>query len=125
MIAGIRKTKQGLRIGTNNVPIVLHAGNVTAAGSVIGNAVALPYTVNNVAAADNTKCVILPTPAVAGQVVYVYNSVATNGLPVFPHVGGAINGGTANATVVIEGKTLAKFISQNTTSWAAQFTANT
>jgi hypothetical protein len=125
MIAGIRKTFQGLKIGTNNVPVVLAAGDVAAAGSNQATGPTLPYPVNNVTAGDGTKVVVLPAIRKAGQVCYVYHSVATVGLPVYPASGAAINGGSSNAAVTIEGKTLAIFTATSATNWAAIYTANT
>lgn len=77
-----------------------------------------------VSGADGTKAVKLP-PARQGAVLYVYSTVAANGLPVFPATGDDINDGTANAAVTIEGRTLAIFIGLDNTTWAAMFTANT
>ena len=125
MIPGIRKTNQGLKIGTNSAPVVLHAGSVAAAGSGQSTAAALTYTVNNVTDGNGTKAVILPAPKAAGQTVYVYHSEATVGLPVYPHSGGTINGGSANAAVTIEGKSLAIFTAATTTNWTATYVANT
>lgn len=97
---------------------------VTAAGSAQGDATALVAGVlNAVSGADATKGVILPAPA-AGDVVRVYNLHATAGLKVYPHSGGAINDGTANAAVTTEGKTLALFECVDGTTWAAIYTAN-
>jgi len=45
-------------------------------------------------------------------------------LKVYPPVNSAINGGSANAAIVIEGKTLALFVCTNSTNWASMFTAN-
>lgn len=97
---------------------------VASAGSAQGDAAALSLGANVVSGADGTKGVILPTP-VAGDVVEVYSSVATNGLKIYPHSGGDINDGTGNAAVTIEGKTFSRFVAVDGTTWAAMFTANT
>ena len=98
---------------------------VAAAGSTQANAAALTAGVLNVvSAADGTKGVVLPTP-VAGDVVRVYSSVATNGLKVYPHSGGDINDGTADAAMTIEGKTMAVFEAVDTSTWASMYTVNT
>lgn len=97
---------------------------VAAAGSVQGDAAALALGVNTVTGADGTKGVILPA-ATAGSVVEVYNAVATNGLKIYPATGDAINGGSANAAITIEGKTLAYLRNIDGDNWAAIFTANT
>jgi len=103
---------------------ITDSGSVAAAGSNQGTAASLAYTLNNVTAADGTKGVILPT-ATTGTVILVYNSVATNGLPIYPATSGTINGGSANAAITIEGKTLAILVATDTTNWAAIFTADT
>lgn len=109
-----------LNCGTQKVTV----GAATAAGSAQTDAGALAYPHNVVSAADGTKGVVLPAGA-TGKVVTVYNSVATNGLKVYPPTSGTINGGSANAAVTIEGKTLALFICDDGTNWSAMFTANT
>jgi hypothetical protein len=98
-------------------------GSLAAAGSVIGNAGAIVDMVTTVTGADDTKGVVLPTPT-AGQVAVIYSSTATSGLKVYPHVGGTINDGSANAAVVLEGKSMGLFIATSTTNWGAIFTAN-
>lgn len=98
--------------------------SVAAAGSVQGDAGSLVVGFNTVTAADGTKGVVLPA-AVAGKRVDVYNSVATNGLKIYPASGGTINGGSADAAITIEGKTLATLIAVDSTNWAATFVANT
>lgn len=124
MAIGIRSTLAGIVLGFNR-NIILKSGDVAAAGSTQANATALTYRNNNVTAADGTKGVVLPAIADAGHMVVVYNSVATNGLKVYPATGGTINGGSANAAVVIEGKTLAIFVASSSGNWGAVFTANT
>jgi hypothetical protein len=97
---------------------------VAAAGSGQSTATLLQSGVaSNVSAADGTKAVVLPA-ASAGEVVRVYNSVATNGLPIYPPTSGTINGGSANAAITIEGKTFALLECMDGTNWAAVFTAN-
>jgi len=96
---------------------------VVAAGSAQADAGALTGVVNVVSAADGTKGVVLPTAAL-GALVLVYNAVASNGLPVYPAANDAINGGTADVAVTIEGKTLALFVATAADNWAAMFTAD-
>lgn len=96
---------------------------INAAGSAIGNATAIANRVSIVDGADDTKGVILPA-ATAGDEYFVYQTDATHGLKIYPQVNSTINDGTANAAIVIEGKTLAHFIATSTTNWAAIFTAN-
>lgn len=105
--------------------LILEAATVAAAGSAQGDATALSGAILYYeTAADGTKGVKLPTPS-AGQIVLVYTTVAANGLKVYPASGGAINGGSADAAITMEGKTLAIFIATSATNWAAIFTANT
>lgn len=98
--------------------------SVAAAGSAQGDAALLSIGVNTVSAADGTKGVILPV-GTAGQVVEVYNAVATNGLKIYPATSGTINGGSANAAITTEGKTHAYLRNIDGTNWAAIFTTNT
>jgi len=97
---------------------------VTAAGSTQADAAALTGVLNVVAGADGTKGVVLPTAAL-GMPVIVYSSVATNGLKIYPAADDAINGGTADAAITIEGKTMALLIPTAVDNWGAIFTANT
>jgi hypothetical protein len=97
--------------------------SVAATGTNQATAAPLTGVIHNVTAADGTKAVVLPAAA-EGRIMYVYNSVATNGLPVFPGSGDAINGGSGDAAVTIEGKTLAIFIGTSASNWAAIYTAD-
>lgn len=101
-------------------------GELAATGTVIANAAALVKQFTTVTGADDAKGVQLPAPAAAtvGQEWIVYNETATCGLLIYPHSTGTINDGSANASITIEGKTAARFISFDTTNWVAQFTAN-
>lgn len=103
----------------------LAASTVAAAGSTQGDATALTSHNNQVTGADGTKGVILPSAVAGMPPVYVYNSVATNGLKIYPATGDDINDGTTNAAITIEGKTLAILVPQDDTTWAAVFTVNT
>lgn len=105
-----------------NAPI--GSGSVAATGSSQSDAAALTSQINYVSASDGTKGVLLPT-AVAGLTIGVYNTVATNGLKIYPATGADINDGTANAAITIEGKTLAMLTAVDTTTWAAMYTVNT
>lgn len=104
--------------------LTLDAGTLAAAGTDQATAAAIVDTVSNVTGANGTVAVRLPVAA-AGNVRYVYNSVATNGLPIFPGTSGTINGGSGDAAITIEGKTLATLVNTDGTNWAATFTANT
>lgn len=111
------------------VPIGLATGftsveDIAAAGSVIANATAVGAVgMSVVSGADDAKGVVLPA-SVRGKVVEIYSSQATNGLKVYPPVNSSINGGSANAAVVLEGKSMGRFVCTNATHWAAIFTAN-
>lgn len=125
LMAGQSASAVAITGGTiSGVAPSFQAGSVAATGSNQGTAASLAYAVNNVTAADGTKGVILPA-ATAGKLVYVYNSVATNGLPIYPATGETINGGSANAAITIEGKTLAILVGSGAGNWGAVFTANT
>jgi hypothetical protein len=95
---------------------------LTATGSAIGNAAQIVAKVSY-ATGDDTVGVKLPN-AVAGLVYEVYNLAATAGLKVYPAANDDINDGTTNAAVVLEGKTLGRFVALDGVTWAAQFTAN-
>ncbi len=97
--------------------------SVAAAGSTQTDAASLAIGFNTVSAADGTKGVKLPA-AGAGRIVRVYNEHATNGLKIYPVTSGTINGGSANAAITMEGKTLATFVAVDGTNWAADFTVN-
>lgn len=103
---------------------VLDVGTVAAAGSDLAGAGALTDPFTYVSGSDGSKGVRLPVPSQAGVVMIVYDSVATSGVKVYPHSGGTINGGSGDASITIEGKTMAIFVAQSTTNWAAMFTAN-
>ena len=98
---------------------------VAAAGTNQGTAAVLGDIVTTVTGADGSNGVILPVPVFLLQELTVYSSTATNGLNVYPHVGGDINDGGINSAIVIEGKTMATFINLDGTTWMAMYTANT
>lgn len=97
-------------------------GALTATGTVIGNAAAITKLVSY-STGDDAVGVKLPSCA-AGLVRYVYNLHATAGLKIYPSANDDINDGTANAAIVIEGKSLAMFVGLDDTTWAGQYTAN-
>lgn len=98
---------------------------VASAGSVQGDAASLTGGFNTVTGADGTKGVILPPAVAGGPPVYIYNAVATNGLKFYPATGDTLNGGSANAALTMEGKTLAVCYPVDATNWAVDFVANT
>ncbi len=96
---------------------------LSAAGTVQGNAGAIIHQAS-FSTGDDTVGVVLPV-AVAGDLRLVYNLAATAGLKVYPNTSGTINGGSANSSVTIEGKSLGLFYATNTVNWASIFTTNT
>ena len=98
-------------------------GTIAAAGSSQSDATAIVNTITIVTDADGTKGVILPA-VTAGAYYEVYNSVATNGLKIYPATGDDINDGTADAAITTEGKTHAIFRGLDDATWAAVFVAN-
>lgn len=115
----------GILIGDGQ-HVNLERGDLAATGSIQGDAAAITKKFTNATAADGAKGVILPAnPGTSGsRLLVVYNSVAANGLKVYPPTSGTINGGSANAPVTIEGLTTAIFMSSDATNWAAMYTAN-
>jgi len=78
------------------------AVTTAAAGSVAGDAAALPpaKTVLPVSGADDTKGVILDAhDAFLGNRIFIANLVSNKILKVYPPTGGTINGAAANAAV--------------------------
>jgi hypothetical protein len=107
-------------------PIKVNHGKavtLTPTGTVIANAAAISSKVTLVTG-DDTAGVILPSSARPGDEFLIYNVAATAGLKIYPPVNGTINGGSANAAVAIEGKSLGRFVNLDGTNWGAQFTAN-
>lgn len=107
-----------------DLPGTLDVGTLAAAGSAQGDAALLVNSFTSVSGADGTVGVILQDEPTGTQ-RWVYNSVATNGLKIYPATGDTINGGSANAAITIEGKTLALLVKVDGTNWAVIFTANT
>src|SRR5262249_13089551 len=98
-------------LGFASMPLLPEAA-VAAAGSAIGNAIALPSGVANVSGADGTKGVQLPAGVAAGssKVCVVLN--ATDGvLKVYPPTGGTINSLTANSSYSVANLTGAVLLS--------------
>lgn len=102
---------------------ITNSGSKAATGTNQATAALITANVTNATGADGTVALRLPTASL-GAVYFVYNSVATNGLPVFPASGGTINGGSGDAAVTLEGKTLAIFVGTSSTNWGCIFTAN-
>lgn len=110
--------------GAQFKPFPIEAVAAAGTNQATGTALVAGH-LNVVSGADGTKGVTLPT-AVAGTVVVVYSSVATNGLPIYPAADDDINDGTTDAAITIEGKTAVMFIAADATTWVAlTYTANT
>jgi hypothetical protein len=109
--------------GAALTPFALDA--LAPAGSASTDATAITKMFSVVTGADGTKGVIMPVPSVAAAQYLVYSATATNGLKIYPPAGCSINGGSTDAAITIEGKTLAMLVALDTTgNYAAIFTAN-
>lgn len=97
-------------------------GTVAAAGSAQGDATAITKLLTYVTASDDAKGVKLPAAA-AGLVYEVYNTVAAKVLKIYPSTGDDINDGTTDAALSIAGKSFARFVALDNTTWAAIYTA--
>lgn len=115
---------QDLKVQAGALLHLLDVATLAAAGSEQGDAAAITKQVTYVTASDGAKGVVLPA-ATAGAIYFVYNTVATSGLLIYPASGDDINDGSANAAVTIEGKTMAVFVGMDTATWGAIFTADT
>lgn len=120
MQAGIRKTAAGVRIGFRGRPVLFDAAAAELAGAGTNQSTAsqLVSPVTSVSGADATVGVRLPVPGMAGRIMVVYSSAATNALKVYPATGGTINNGSANASVNLAARVLGLFISTSATNWA-------
>ncbi len=76
-------------------------GAVAALGTNQATAAVLVNAVNYVTGADATKGVILRLPEPGDPGVWVINTNASNALPIYPQVGGAINALAANAAFTL------------------------
>ncbi len=110
---------------SERIALNLSSEIVAATGTVIGNAAALSANANLhiVTGANDAVGVILPATS-AGQLHVIYSANATNGLLVYPPVNSTINGGSANSSINIEGKTMAILVATNATNWGMMYTVN-
>jgi len=76
----------------------------------------LTGAVNLVTTGNANDGVILQADRVAGDVVYVVNLSAA-ALKVYPSTGGALNGGSANAAVVVAANAAATCINTGSDNW--------
>lgn len=94
---------------------------VAAAGSAQGEGGNLAAGINVVSAADNTKCVDLPSAA-TGTVVVVVSATAAKSLPIFPASGESIDNAAANNAITLAAATAytsAILFADNATHWVS------
>lgn len=94
---------------------------VAAAGSAQGEGGALSAGLNVVSAADNTKCVDLPSAA-TGTVVVVVSATVAKSLPIFPASGESIDNASANNAITLAAATAytsAILVADNTSHWVS------
>lgn len=103
-------------IGGGSGHEAVDVGTLAATGTIQGDAAAIVKPVTYATAADGTKGVVLPA-AVAGQSFVIYNTEAANQLKVYPASGDDINDGSADAAVLLAGKTRATFIALDGVTW--------
>lgn len=93
-------------------------GTVASAGSVQGDAAALPVAgFVNVTGADTAKGVILPA-STAGTEIVIYNNSAS-ALKVYPPSGGTIGAGASNAAATIGARVTYRAVCVDGTNWTA------
>ena len=91
---------------------------VAAAGSNSATAAALTTAhITTVTASDDSKGVKLPTGVATGDIVVVVNTVADKPLKVYPPAGKKINGGSADAALVLLASQAGMFISLGSDNW--------
>ncbi len=100
-----------------SVPLLYKHTNLAAIGSGQANGNTLSLGFNYVTGADNTKCVVLPTPTAFTQVVVVKNATAGINLPVYPQANAAIDAGSANSAANIATLGLTVYYAHNATQW--------
>lgn len=91
------------------------AATVAATGTNQGTAAAVTAGFTRVTGADGTKGVKLPAAA-AGTTVMIVNAVAQP-LKVYPNTSDKINGGSANAAVIMENSTTMIVVALDDTDW--------
>ncbi len=112
---GIVKNSKAVIYDANG-KIAVSSADITATGSVIGDATAMITAFNVVSGADGTKGVKLPV-AIVNIPVTIINSDSSNDLLVYPVTGSQINAlGASNPFTITAGQT-ATFIARSTTLW--------
>jgi len=89
---------------------------LAAAGSTAADAAAITTITTRVTGSNGTVGVILPA-GIVGSTYKVHNSVAGQDLKVYPPTSGTINGGSANANVVVAGKETGFFTLVAANTW--------
>lgn len=99
-----------------------HVGGIAAvtAGTTQtqAGAAALTGAVNLVTTGNANDGVRLPSNRSAGDILYIVNN-STNAAKVYPPTGGAINGGSANADVLLRGRSMGVYLSLGGGNWGA------
>ena len=105
-----------------------HVGGIATATAgatqTQAGATALTGAVNVITVGTANDGVRLPADRSAGDMLYVVNT-STNGAKVYPPTGGAINGGTANADVLLRGRSMGLYMSLGGGNWGAMIDIDT
>lgn len=111
-------------LGGGGTLVLGNVGTVVAAGTDQAGATAIANQITFVTGTGGgAEGVRLPAVS-AGSIYLVYETTAATGLKIYPATGDDINGGSANAAITIEGKSLAMFVGLDSSTWAAIYTAN-
>jgi len=95
---------------------IIPTANVTATGGNQSTAAALSYGINFVSGGNGSTGVILPA-AVVGLPIPVFVIGGTGNLSVYPPIGGTIDGGGGNASIVMGNNTATEFVAQSATAY--------
>ena len=102
-----------------STPQVVLNGSVAATGSGLSTGAPISAGSNKVTGATGTTAVVLPSTVNGSGHVFVWNSNASNALPVYPNTStGTINGGSAGAALSVPANTSCVLIPiDNTDDW--------
>lgn len=107
-------------------PLASRIGNspitVAGVGTAQTGAGVIQTSLTNGTTAVSQTAFVLPAAASLGRPFYFFNSSATTAL-VFPPLGAAIQGGSANASFSVAQNKTAIFIPLSATSWCAVLSA--
>jgi hypothetical protein len=105
-----------------------HIGGVAAATAgttqTQAGATALTGAVNVVTTGNANDGVRLPSDRAVGDMLYIVN-VSANIARVYPSTGGAINGGSANAHVLLRANSMGLYMSLGSGNWGAMIDIDT